>query len=170
MKKIGMERRRRSRITLSWESKLLQLSNEFLAYSTLNFWKIWLISCSFASIFLVMREETEDQREERKDVHDQFTLQQQPGSLKRGRTKTSCNKVASMCNEALRDEEGDQNGVPNTRAEHGPGHPPKARAQFGGRPCPWQAILSLAKFRQKAKILKKSNRKLSDFGGFNRHN
>jgi len=97
VKKIGKERRRRSRITLSWESKLLQLSNEFLAYSTLNFWKIWLMSCSFASIFLVMREETEDQREERKDVHDQFTLQQQAGSLKRGRTKTPCNKVASMC-------------------------------------------------------------------------
>jgi hypothetical protein len=46
------------------------------------------MSCSFASIFLVMREEKEDQREERKDVHYQFTLQQQPGSLKRGRTKT----------------------------------------------------------------------------------
>jgi hypothetical protein len=96
VKKIGKERRRRRRITLSWESELLQLSNEFLAYSTLNFWKIWLMSCSFASIFLVMREETEDQREERKDVHDQFTLQQQPESLKRGRTNTPCNKVASM--------------------------------------------------------------------------
>ncbi len=97
MEKIGKERRRRSRITLSWESKLLQLSNEFLAYSTWNFWKIWLMSCSFASIFLVMREETEDQREERKDVNDQFTLLQQPGPLKRGRTKTPCNKIASMC-------------------------------------------------------------------------
>ncbi len=37
-------------ITLSWESKLLQVSKEFVAYAALNFWKVCLMSCSFSSI------------------------------------------------------------------------------------------------------------------------
>ncbi len=37
-------------ITLSWESKLLQVSKEFVAYAALNLWKVCLMSCSFSSI------------------------------------------------------------------------------------------------------------------------